>query len=195
MRIVLGIPLKGFDAAKGRLSGHLPGDRRASLARATAGRLLAAGRDAGFTVAIATPSEDVRRWAHRQGVDVLTEPPDGGLDGAAAAIADTGDPWCVVHGDLPLVSAADLTLLRHHLLAGHSVIAPSRDGGTNALGSSGAMKFSYGPGSFVRHLAALANRSPAVIVTVGLSIELDTIFDLEAVAGLQAGAWLGEYLR
>ncbi|MEX2322765.1 MAG: NTP transferase domain-containing protein [Acidimicrobiia bacterium] len=195
MRTVLGIPLKGFDTAKGRLSGRLSGDRRASLARATAERLLAAGRDAGFTVAIATPSEAVRRWARRHGVDVLTEPPGGGLDGAAAAIADSGNLWCVVHGDLPLVSANDLALVRHHLLAGRSVIAPSRDGGTNALGGSGAMQFSYGPGSFVRHLAALAARSPVVIVTAGLTIELDTIGDLEAAAGLPAGSWLGEYLR
>ncbi|HUG74462.1 MAG TPA: NTP transferase domain-containing protein [Acidimicrobiia bacterium] len=194
MRTVLGIPLKGFDTAKGRLSGRLSADRRAALARATAERLLAAGRDAGFTVAIATPSEAVRRWAHRHGVDVLAEPPGGGLDGAAAAIAASGDPWCVVHGDLPLVTATDLTLVRQHLLDGRSVIAPSRDGGTNALGGSGAMRFSYGPGSFARHLSALADRSPVVMVTAGLTIELDTIGDLEGTARLPAGSWLDEYL-
>jgi 2-phospho-L-lactate guanylyltransferase len=192
--MLLGIPLKGFDTAKGRLSGHLSGDRRALLARATAERLIAAGRDAGFTVAIATPSEDVRRWAHSHAVDLIAEPPGGGLDGAAAAIAGSGDPWCVVHGDLPLVTANDLTLVRHHLLAEGNVISPSRDGGTNALGGSGAMRFSYGPGSFARHLAVLADRSPVVIVTAGLTIELDTVGDLKAAAGLPAGSWLGEYL-
>jgi hypothetical protein len=56
------------------------------------------------------------------------------------------------------------------------------------------MAFSYGPGSFARHLAGLAPARPVVLVTAGLAIELDTIGDLEAAAGLGDGAWLGEYL-
>jgi hypothetical protein len=56
------------------------------------------------------------------------------------------------------------------------------------------MGFSYGPGSYARHLAALGTRPTVVMVTPGLAIELDTIGDLEAAARLAGGAWLGEYL-
>lgn len=195
MRTVLGIPLKGFDISKERLSDDLPPGRRSALARATAGRLLMAGREAGFSVVVVTPSAAVREWAVGLGADAISEPPAGGLNAAAAAIAETEDAWCVVHGDLPLVMPDDLVEVRRHLVARRSVLAPSRDGGTNVLGTTRPMVFSYGPGSFVRHLARLAGDDPTVIVSVGLTIEVDTIDDLRAASRLPGGAWLDDYLE
>ena len=71
-----------------------------------------------------------------------------------------------MHGDLPLLDGATMTDARATLAAGGSVIAPSRDGGTNLLGSQGRIRLSYGPGSFHRHLASLSNLATTVHIDI-----------------------------
>jgi 2-phospho-L-lactate guanylyltransferase (CobY/MobA/RfbA family) len=136
----------------------------------------------------------VREWAADSGVPHLDDPPTGGLDGAAAAVASAGAPWCVIHGDLPLIEAEDLVPVAAGLGDGRAVLAPSRDGGTKLIAAVEPIRFSYGPGSFVRHLAAVSGMRPLVIVRAGLAVEIDTHGDLVEASRLPKGWWLARYL-
>jgi 2-phospho-L-lactate/phosphoenolpyruvate guanylyltransferase len=190
------VPLKGFDEAKGRLA--LPLETRSALARAVAEHVITACRDGGMTPLVVTGSESVGEWAIAAGAGVLAEPAGGGLDAAAASgVAEAvtgGTPWLVVHGDLPLLAAEDIARVGDLLQQGGVVIAPSRDGGTNLLGSTGPFDFRYGPASFHRHLAVAAGRDVCVVVRPGTALEIDTLRDLRAAALLSSGGWLRRFL-
>lgn len=190
------VPLKDFLDAKERL--EIPPESRASLARAVAEHVITACVDGGMTPLVVTGSDRVGKWAVAAGAGVLAEPSGGGLDGAAASgVAEAGNagtPWLVVHGDLPLLSAEDIAGIGDVLGRGGMVIAPSRDGGTNLLGSTGHFEFRYGPASFHRHLAVAAGREVSVIVRPGTALEIDTLLDLHAAALLPSGGWLRRFL-
>ena len=88
----------------------------------------------------------------------------------------------VVHADLPAIEAEDLDTTMS-LLGSRSILAPSHDGGTSLIaGSTPAFPFSYGVGSFQRHLAAVPDA--AVLIRPGLALDLDRASDLDAIRGL-----------
>ena len=187
------IPLKGFDVAKGRLAPSLAPHQRSSLARAIADHVVLACIDAGFDLTIVTRDSSVAEWAAEHEASVVTDPMQG-LDAAcAAALPADGTPWIIVHGDLPLLDDATMHRARLAISAGTAVIATSRDGGTNLLGSIGRVQFSYGPGSFHRHLAAI-HRPFRVFAGMESIVELDTPADLKAAIGVPSGRWLAPFL-
>jgi 2-phospho-L-lactate/phosphoenolpyruvate guanylyltransferase len=106
-------------------------------------------------VAVVCDDPDVARWAASRGAFVLEEP-GRGLNGAVSAglhaLARAGaDEVLVVHADLPLATG-----LAH--LAGFdgiTLVSDRHDDGTNVIGLPArcGFRFSYGPGSFARHLA------------------------------------------
>lgn len=134
---------------------------------------------------VVTDSQDVVRWGRALGVDAVVQTSPG-LTGAGQALIDaaSGQPWLMVHADLPLATGADFAALVGALDNHSTVLAPSYDGGTPAIGSTGGFPFSYGPGSFRRHLAMAP--SATVVVRRGLALDLDRIDDL-AVAIAHAG--------
>lgn len=194
-RILAVLPLKAFDHAKERLD--LPPQARAAFAKETATVVAAACLDAGLELAVVTADERVAAWARRRGAAVVADP-GAGLAAAAAAGAqmahDDGRDWLVVHGDLPLLGPDDLAIVAEAIGDGVTVLAPSRDGGTNLLGSSHPLAFRYGPGSFARHLAAAANRPRLVVVRTGTAVEVDTLADLRTASRLPRGTWLERFL-
>ena len=196
--ILAALPLKPFTAAKGRLDGALSPAARLDLSRATAGRVVAACRGAGAAVAVVTGDAGVASWAHDLGLEVIPEPPGGGLDGAAAAAASLAmarhEAWCIVHGDLPLLGEDDVAAIVGALGQGTAVLAPSRNGGTNLLAAAGRLEFSYGPRSFSRHLAAARHLERRVVVRLGTALDIDTPEDLQGAAALPGGSWLRAYL-
>jgi 2-phospho-L-lactate guanylyltransferase len=196
MRPLVAVPLKAFTTAKGRLAGALAPGERARLMQESALRVIRAAAGAGAAVAVVTPEPAVAEWADRHGADVIAEPPGGGLDGAAAAAAGSaaaaGVVWCIAHGDLPLLTAGEVEAILS--AAGTAtVLAPSRTGGTNLAAGRQPMVFSYGPGSFRRHLPA-APQPVRVHLTAATAIDLDTPDDLAAAAALDGGGWLRRYL-
>jgi len=146
------VPVKQFQAAKGRLAGILSPARRAALARHLATGVVHAAH--GLPVAVVCDDPEVATWARDLHALVIWEP-GRGLNGAveegvrhlgAAGVSRVG----VVHGDLPF--ATDLrwicgfdgiTLIPDRLHEGTNVIAIPADSG---------FSFSYGPGSFARHV-------------------------------------------
>jgi len=198
MRPVVAVPIKPFASSKGRLAAALDAGERRSLMQATAGRILRGAGEAGALAVVVTGDTGVAAWAHDRGFEVLAEPPGGGLDGAARAAAEgavaSGSVWCVVHGDLPLLTPAHLEAVLSSAMEGTAVLAPSRTGGTNIIAAGTLIDFRYGPDSFRRHLAAFASHRLEIVVTTGTALDLDTPADLAAAAGLPGGGWLAGYL-
>jgi len=192
------LPLKAFAAAKGRLDGLLGPAAREALSRAVAQRVAAACAAAGHPVLVVTADAGVAAWGTGLGLEVVTEPEGGGLDGAAAAGATEalrrGRAWCIVHGDLPLLTPDLVDRVARGAGPGTAVLAPSRHGGTNLLAAAAPLTFSYGPSSFTRHLAAARHLERRVVITVGTSLDLDTPEDLRGAAALPGGRWLRAYL-
>lgn len=156
----------------------------------------------GALVAVVTADPGVARWTKAQGHEVIPESPEHGtgLDGAATAAVAAAErrqtSWVVVHADLPLLSTSDLEEAISRLEDHDLVLAPSRNGGTSLAGGRAAFPFSYGPGSFHRHLARAvrAGTGVAVVVRTGLAVDLDDPEDLAGLRALAGGDWLEQYL-
>ncbi len=190
----IGIPVKPFPAAKGRLAAVLDGPNRAELGRRLAIRTVKAVVESGARALILSADDAVTRWADSIGVDVLLD--EGSSLNRAAETAVThirgnGGAWAILHADLPLLTGADLSRPVSHLADGGAVLAPSSDGGTSMVGASlDWMSFAYGAGSFHRHLATLARHEPLVVTNRGLLLDLDTPDDLVAASATTEGSWL-----
>ena len=99
-----------------------------------------------------------------------------------AARAAIDGPLLVIHADLPLVVAADISALLSAAEAAGCAIAPDRHGaGTNALAlhDQRAFSFGFGPGSFARH-ARQAGTHCHFVRRPGLALDIDTPDDLDA---------------
>jgi 2-phospho-L-lactate guanylyltransferase len=163
-----------------------------------AGRVAGAWRAAGHAVLVVAGDDDVARWARERDLEVIPEPPGGGLDGSAAAgvavALARNIPWTVVHADLPLFDTGDASAVAGAIGPDRVVLAPSRDGGTNLIAATSDFEFSYGPGSFVRHLWAARHRERVVVVRSGTAVEIDTADDLVAASAHVRGRWLATNL-
>ncbi|MCB0977029.1 MAG: 2-phospho-L-lactate guanylyltransferase [Acidimicrobiales bacterium] len=186
MQAAVVVPVKAFRSAKRRLATVLSPDEREDLARFMAARVVAAAGDAPVTVVC--DDEDVRSWATEAGARTLWTP-GLGLDGAVTAgVADAADRGAdrvvVAHADLPF--ARDLSTL----FCGDGVsIVPDRHGdGTNviAVPSRAGFRFSYGPGSFGRHVATANDQGLAVEILSDpdLGWDVDIPSDLDLPGGL-----------
>lgn len=176
------VPVKAFGSAKARLAAVLDADHRRRLARWSAERVLAAVGE--LAVFVACDDDEVARWATGHGATVLWHP-GAGLNGAVAASRDElrrrGYSHVVVaHADLPL--ADHLSTVQGTGRAGIVLVPDAHGDGTNVVvvPSDAPFEFSYGAGSFGRHLrAALALGIPVTVRhDPGLSRDLDTPADL-----------------
>lgn len=184
------IPVKSFHLGNQRLAGVLTERQRINLGRALARHVARTAEDAGLMSLFVSDAADVAEWAAKLGFPTTPDPSQG-LDGAARAgvewAAASGSRWMVIHSDLPLLSVKDLVCVSG---AKGDVIAPSADGGTTLIGSSSTVEFSFGPGSFHRHLGRL--HEPEVIVRTGLLHDVDSPRDLKSVLAHSRGEWLRE---
>lgn len=184
------VPVKPFGIAKARLSDRLDSRQRAHLGRAIALHTLRTTRKAGGDATVVTPDDRVAAWSIEHDFPVVREPGTGGLSAACRhATATLDGPWVVLHADLPLISTDDVAVL---LRAGGPVVAPSHDGGTNAVRADGTFEFSFGPGSFHRHVAALGR--PHIVMRLGLAVDLDDALDLDVIRRHRRGRWIEPYL-
>ena len=192
--MIAAIPIKPFGVAKARLAPVLGTAARSRLGRAVAARTAVLAVDAGADVVIVAADDGVTAWAKAHDFRVIREIPElgGGLNGAARSAARHAAllelPWMIVHADLPVVTRRDLQLV-FNAARTSPVIVPSYDGGTNIIAATDAeFPFSYGAGSFHRHLAKMPGAT--VVATPRLSLDLDTPRDLERARSLPAGSWL-----
>ena len=198
------VPVKPLHLAKGRLGGILtPGERR-SLVLAMLGDVLAALGAARSVSGTSVVSRDpaVLALAARLGAEALFDQA-GDLNGALAQAAAYyerrgGTALLVLHADVPLVTPDEIDEL---IAAGGPgagvVLAPSRDGGTNALylRPPAALPFQFGAGSLARHLegARAAGLDARLFRAPGLELDVDRPDDLLALADLP-GATAAQHL-
>jgi 2-phospho-L-lactate guanylyltransferase len=183
MPIVAGVPVKSFSAAKMRLAAAIAPDARIALSQEMARRTCALLAEAGARPLVLAADTEVTRWAKALAHEVvLDENSDLNQTAATAVTVASGQPWLLLHADLPLLDSEVLATLLAAVEDGQSVIAPSRDGGTPAIGASvTTFNFGYGPSSFHRHLRRLAPTDPKVLIDPRLAIDLDEPSDLEVV--------------
>ncbi len=177
------VPVKAFGEAKRRLSPALAAADRAALSRQLAGGVVTAA--APLPVAVVCDDREVAGWARALGALVIWEP-GRGLNGAVAdGVAHLGAAGVttilVAHGDLAR-PAGMAGLLHDHPAGGVTLIPDGRDDGTNVLvvPAAAGFRFSYGPGSFRRHLDETTRGDLTVRVVRGsdLSLDIDLPSDL-----------------
>lgn len=145
------VPVKAFSSAKERLSPTINPAARAELARAMATRVLEAA--GALDVAVVCDDDAVVDWARSHGALVLVESGrglNGAVENGVHRLAEAGaDEILVTHADLP--QAHDLERLTG--FDGVTLVPDRREDGTNVCGvpARAGFRFSYGPGSFVRH--------------------------------------------
>ena len=167
------VPVKAFDQAKLRLAPALSPGQRRRLARTMATRVVRSA--AGLPVAVVCDDNEVAQWARSLGALVIWEP-GRGLNGAVEEgvrrLGGMGVASVVVAaGDLPL--ATDLHWVTE--FDGITLVPDRRRDGTNVIcvPARAGFNFSYGPGSFSRHLAEAQRVGPAVRVVESSSLGWD----------------------
>jgi 2-phospho-L-lactate guanylyltransferase len=196
MPTVAVIPIKSFAMGKQRLSDALTPEARAGLGRGLANHVASTAATAGLLPLVVTADREVAEWSTLAGFPSMADPGVGLNEAAASGVkwaTAAGCDWIVLHADLPLLTTSDLSALGQALGDGTSVIAPSADGGTSAIGSDQPVAFSFGVSSFHRHLPKLA--SPAVVTRRGLLLDIDSVVDLEAATSAPSGSWLQELIK
>ena len=190
------LPVKSFQLGKGRLAEMLKPQTRVELGVRLAERAVETTETTGFLPLVVAGDDEVAEWALRRGTPVVADPGEGlsaaALQGVIWA-GHTTSPWLVLHCDLPLLVAADLAALTVPLDEGRPVIAPSADGGTSAIGGVGDFSFSYGPGSFAKHLPRLPQAK--VVARIGLLLDVDLPGDLVSASRHPRGSWLTALLE
>ncbi|MEO7837338.1 MAG: 2-phospho-L-lactate guanylyltransferase [Acidimicrobiales bacterium] len=147
------VPVKAFATAKARLAPALGGREREALVKEMAeGVLRAAGP---LPVWVVCDDHAVASWASARGAGVVWTPACGlnrAVHHGVSALADGGATTVIVaHADLPL--AVELAPVAD--FDGVTLVPDRREDGTNvaAVPAGTTFRFSYGPGSFARHVA------------------------------------------
>jgi 2-phospho-L-lactate/phosphoenolpyruvate guanylyltransferase len=178
------IPVKAFREAKVRLAPALSPGARRQLARSMATHV---ARSAGsLQVVVVCDDEEVTSWADEVGARVIWAP-QRGLNGAVqegvAVLARERVPRVIVAAaDLPLAKG----LAWVGRFSGVTIVPDRRHNGTNVIGvpSTAGFRFSYGPGSFGRHLdeARRLDLAVRVVHSSPLAWDVDLPEDIVAVA-------------
>ncbi len=184
------IPVKALNEAKSRLAAHLTLQQREELVLTMLSHVLRVlhNSDKLEYVSVVSPDRRALEYAHLWGAYPRIEERQGhnpALEAAATRELATGaTALLTISADLPLLQSSDVEGMIEKLEYHDVVLAPSQDEtGTNALLVRPALVLPYvfGPGSLQRYQeeAAKRNLSVALHKTPGLSIDIDTIDDLE----------------
>ena len=171
------VPIRDFRGMT-RLRAAIDEDHRTGLARLLATQVVNAGNHIGLRVIVVTSDAAVSSWATALNLDVTPDPGLGLSAAASHAVRQHRGPWLLAHADLPLVDAESLGLVAD-IAERNTVLVPSLDGGTNVIAHRGPFPFSFGEGSFHRHLAAAPDAT--IVSRATLSVELDTPVHLNAL--------------
>lgn len=197
MKLWLIVPVKPFTVGKSRLAGALPAAERALLSRRMLHHVLARAAQANVLAGALVVSQDATvldgvSWSQVAFVQERGEGLNRALEqGRQQALAWGADAILVLPADLPLLTADDIRGLYRLATNGTGiVIAPSADGGTNALllRPATALRFAFGLHSFAYHcaLAQLAGLPCQLFQSSTLSFDLDSPTDLATVTPLPA---------
>lgn len=193
MNTVAVVTAKRFTAAKQRMSGAVPEERRLALVEAMLGDVLEAvtgARQVTFTVVV-TGEAAAEGLAAGCGAEVIHDPEDAGHIGAAKlgiarALELEADAVVLLPGDCPLLESREIDSLVTGLPDPFVAVVPDRHGtGTNSLAMRppDAIEPAFGEDSCARHLelARAAGVPHATERVEGLALDLDTPADIVAL--------------
>jgi 2-phospho-L-lactate guanylyltransferase len=193
MNLWLIVPVKPFGEGKSRLARVMNVTARAVLSLQLLERVLHMAQASEHFAGILVISRDrtVRKFAADKGLSTLREQGkdlNSALEQARRYVMRAGaDALMVMPADLPLLTTEDITRLVSalHPTAGIA-IAPSQDGGTNALllRPPDAIEFAFGADSFQHHCnqAEQMGLPCTVVESSTLAIDLDWPEDLYQLA-------------
>jgi len=198
------VPLR--TGGKSRLGAALDPSARAGLVLAMLDDVVAALNGAGIIdVRLLAGGDEALNAAHERGLPAVPDPPSTGdgatgdvllrraVDAGLAAVPSDRDRL-VVAGDLPLLSAAEVTMVLD--VSTDIVVVPTSGGGTAMLRLAAGVDLGprrgtrYGPGSADAHvaLARLAGRTVTLLELSGAHHDVDAAADLvELHRSLAAG--------
>jgi 2-phospho-L-lactate guanylyltransferase len=201
------VPVKSFARAKARLSPVLDATQRVELVRAMLCDVLAGLRQVDGLAGIVVVSGDpaAREVARAHGVASIDDPLEEGPNEAVLLALPVlrrwgADAMVVIPSDVPQLEASELRSILETLSGPLVALVPAaRDGGTNLLGCAplDAIAPCFGPGSFMRHMAAArsAGLDPRVFQTQSLLYDIDRPEDLREFCAphpTRTGAYLRE---
>jgi 2-phospho-L-lactate/phosphoenolpyruvate guanylyltransferase len=174
------VPVKAFADAKQRLGAALSDADRQDLVRRMGEQVLRAALP--LSVAVVCDDAGVASWARSLGALVVWEPGrglNGAVEAGVARLRSMGvEEVTVVHGDLPMATGIGAI----PAFDGVTLVPDRNENGTNLIRTSttSGFRFSYGPGSFGRHLAEARRLGLAtwVLRTPGLRFDVDVPEDL-----------------
>lgn len=190
MKLWLVTPVKPFDESKSRLAAVLSQAERAALSRSLLERTLRVAQDSGrFTgLLVVSRADAALSTAAAAGAQTVRERRPGLNDALRQACIQArhagADAALILPADLPYLTTGDIDLM---LAAAQPevdvVLAPSQDGGTNALllRLPRRLPLCFGPASFQRHQQAAADMglTVAVCTSPNLAFDLDRPEDWE----------------
>jgi 2-phospho-L-lactate guanylyltransferase len=199
LRVVALIPAKALASAKSRLAPSLDETERSAIALKMLRNVVSAATSSEDldSVGVISSDERVLDVARELGAQSIAEHGDG-LNHALylgrrwAMEQKRADALLILLSDLPLLTSEDVS---HIVLAADEadvVIAPSKDGGTNALllRPPNAIRFRFGPDSAARHQAEAGSLTLSIVDRPTLAFDVDTPEDvrtaLEALPALAA---------
>ena len=146
------VPIRSFAGALSRLTGLLGEPRCSDLMRLMASRVVAAAD--GLPVHVATDDAEVADWALGLGAAVVR----AGRPGLTTAVSAAVDQLASAGVERVVVAHADLArarTLRPAVGPGLTIVPDRQRDGSNVLcvPAAAGFRFSYGPGSFGRHVA------------------------------------------
>ncbi len=173
------VPIRSFDGALSRLEAKLGRSVCRELMRRMASRVVAAAD--GLPVHVVSDDAEVAAWAQERAASVVKV----GRPGLSIAVSTAVRQLAAVGVERVVVAHADLA--RAHSLPGAwstgMVIVPDRSfDGSNVIcvNTDSGFRFSYGPGSFQRHLteAARLGLEVTVLHNDALAYDIDHPDDL-----------------
>ena len=176
------VPIRSFRGALSRLAGILGEEGCHELMRRTASRVVQAAD--GMPVHVATDDVEVAAWAVEMGAAVL----EAGRPGLSTAVSSAVDQLASAGYERAVVAHADLALartLRPAVGPGLVIVPDRRRDGSNVVcvPTAAGFRFSYGPGSFERHLAEAERLGLDVTVVDDefLAVDIDYPSDLASL--------------
>lgn len=195
MKLWLIAPVKPFAEGKSRLATVLSWQQRRTLNRHLFHNLLAQAKAAQVLTGVIVVGRDPQIMAGVAWKQVLFEQEEKATlndaleQGRRRALTCNADAILILPADLPLLNKGDITQL-HQLGKAQTgmVIAPSHDGGTNALllHPPQTIPFAFGEQSFAHHctLAEKAGLSYHIFNSPSLSFDLDWPKDLAQLSAI-----------
>lgn len=190
MTVVL-VPVKELHICKSRLSAVLSQEERKAFSRAMLEDVLYAISDSKGLERLAVVSRDPCACSLARFLGAMVIPEPQGIEGESAAVKFAGDVLArdgirsvmVLPMDVPLITPEDVELLlRGDMPPPFLLMAPSKDGGTNAMLQSppNVIPYHFGQGSLGRHLEEAKARGILfkLVEIPNLSLDIDSPEDL-----------------